>query len=65
MANADPDNEIKNCNDNLEANGADSDLDETDDGASSSKQNGIPAMVTDRYGFIGGDQYTDPDRSEF
>ena len=60
MANANPENEIHNCDETT--TNADSDLDETDDGASSSKQNGIPARVTDRFGFIGGDQYTDPDR---
>ena len=62
MANANPENEIRNCNEDAVNNDADSDLDETNDGASSSKQNGIPARVTDRFGFIGGDQYTDPDR---
>ncbi len=30
--------------------------------ASSSKLNGVPSMNVDRFGFIGGDQYTDPER---
>lgn len=61
MANADPENGIQTYEDDIGNEDVDSDLDDTD-GASSSKQNGVPARVTDRYGFIGGDQYTDPDR---
>ncbi len=63
MANAEPENGIQEMDEvnDIGDEEMDSDLDDTD-GASSSKQNGIPSRITDRYGFIGGDQYTDPDR---
>ena len=43
----------------------DVDSEEEDDGdsygASTSKQNGDAGLEVDRYGFIGGDQYTNPE----
>ena len=48
--------------------GKDDDIDsEADDdvagmSSSSSKLNGSANVGTDRYGFVGGDQYTDPDK---
>ena len=43
----------------------DIDSEDEDEEASTSgngKQNGVVSRETDRYGFIGGDQYTDPER---
>ena len=38
------------------------DMDDCTNGPSTSKQNGEAWRQTDRYGFLGGDQYTDPDQ---
>ena len=56
MANAQPEDEIRYWNDDIES--------EDEDEASSSKHNGTatPASTVpvDRFGFLGGEQYTDP-----
>lgn len=58
MANAQPEEEIRYWNDDIDS--------EDEDEASSSKHNGTatPASTApvDRFGFLGGEQYTDPDR---
>ena len=58
MANAQPEEEIRSSNDDIDS--------EDEDEASSSKHNGTatPAGTApvDRFGFLGGEQYTDPDR---
>lgn len=57
MANAMP----EECDNGCSANGHCIDSDAEDaESASTSKQNGSAYLQTDRYGFVGGDQYTDP-----
>ncbi len=74
MANADGssvDNVNGSYEDNIDGGVAENSIDREEivanniddtDAASSSKLNGIPSMAVDRFGFIGGDQYTDPER---
>ena len=57
MANAMP----EECDNACSANGDCIDSDAEDgDTTATSKQNGSAYLQTDRYGFVGGDQYTDP-----
>ncbi len=62
MANAQPESElqIQYWDDDLVDNDSEEE-DEANGEAGSSKQNGTVSKQTDRYGFIGGEQYTDPE----
>ena len=63
MANAEPNDHI-HAEEIIENDiqDVDDEIDEDDEQPGSSKQNGTAYVSVDRYGFIGGDQYTNPDK---
>ena len=58
MANAVPDDYIQSIDD--DDDDIDSEAGDVGEAGTSSKQNGEATRQADRYGFVGGDQYTDP-----